>query len=63
MTDIEKEAIAQLTLTEDVLFARLTEIMRGIETDGRWHAIAVTQIELGFMAARRAVRDGKRTDE
>jgi len=63
MTDIEKEAIDLLTQLEDATRAKLTEITRNLATDGRWLAIARTHLDEGFMAARRAVRDGKRTDE
>jgi len=63
MTDIEKEAIVLLLQLEDATLKRLTEITRNIPIDMRWLAIARTHVEEGMMAARRAVRDGKRTDE
>lgn len=63
MTDIEKQALDLLTQLEDATLTRLAEITRGIPQDQRWTAIARTHIEEGFMAARRAVREGKRTDE
>ena len=60
---IEKEAIVLLTQLENVVLGELTKITRGIACDGRWLSIARTHLEEGMMAARRAVRDGKRTDE
>lgn len=63
MNDAEKEAIVLLTQLEDASRTKLTEITRNLATDGRWLSIARTHFEEGFMAARRAVRDGKRTDE
>jgi hypothetical protein len=62
-TDTEKEAIVLLTQLENDLLDRLTEITRGCPVDPRWLSIARTHFEQGAMAARRAVRAGKRTDE
>lgn len=37
--------------------------IRAMTGDERWKSIAITQIQLGYMAAKRALYDGKRVGD
>lgn len=67
MTPIEKRCIDMLTKEEESLIKFLGQLNEYTELKGqidqRWIAIARTHFEEGFMAAKRAVRGGKRTGE
>ena len=48
-----------LSTHEDDVLATI----RAMSGDERWKAIAITQIQLGYMAAKRALYDGKRVGD
>ena len=48
-----------LSRTED----EVLKTLKTIPGDPRWMAIAITQIELGFMAAKRSLYEGKRVGD
>jgi len=48
-----------LSTHEDDVIATI----RAMSGDERWKSIAITHIELGYMAAKRALYDGKRVGD